>query len=293
MPRPLRLTMFFDDGISGWSESHLDVNSATLQQAVQKALGTLVIARIQLMANGPWLKYLRASFDDTFRDSQVFYLPVPDRSNTGTVINNPLWKNTESGEPWTVALLRGVGGDLYRKQIYVSGVPYTDTPDTGDPFADPILVAAYNNYRNTLVTSYGFPIWRKDIQTYPLRPITAIVPGVLPGTWNLTVPNHGVASPVPPGTRGFLMKMRYLFSSRLKLNGPYGIASVIDPNTIQLGNFPWQPGAVFTGGLFQQQTKDVQPYTEILLERFTHRKRGRPFDSPRGRSRRGTISRAY
>jgi hypothetical protein len=285
MPRPLRLTMFFTDGKTGWSESHMDMKSPDLTTAVTVASNVLAPARQALMADGPWLQYLRASFDDTFRDAQVIYLPPPpqDPQNQNRFNNNPFYVGRESGVAWTVALLRGVGGDLYRKQIYVSGLPFIDESDINDPLSDPVFVASFQQYRLVLTQSYGFPIWRKDVQTFPLRPITAINPGP-PIT--LTIPNHGVPNPPAPGSRGFISKAHYYSPSKIKFNGPWGIAQVVDANTLILANFP-PPGVPFQWvyGYFQLQQKDVQNYTDVIVERFTHRKRGRPFDSPRGRSR--------
>lgn len=285
MPRPLRLTMFFTDGKTGWSESHMDVKSPDLTTAVTVASNVLGPARQSLMADGPWLQYLRASYDDTFRDAQVIYLPPPplDPLNPNRFTNNPFYKGQESGVAWTVALCRGVGGDLYRKQIYVSGLPFIDESDINNPLNDPVFVAAFQQYRLVLTQGYGFPIWRKDIQTFPLRPITAINPGP-PIT--LTIPNHGVPNPPAPGSRGFISKAHYYSPNKIKFNGPWGIAQVVDANTLILANFP-PPGVQFQWvyGYFQLQQKDVQNYTDVIVERFTHRKRGRPFDSPRGRSR--------
>jgi hypothetical protein len=289
MPRPLRVTMFFSDGISGWSESHMDMVNTDLTTAITAATGLLAPVRMNLMATGPWLQYIRASFDDTFRDAQVVFMPPPPLDVTNQrFLNNPLYKGTNSGEPWTVALCRGVGGDLYRKQIYVSGLPYIDEDDIKNPLADPTFVAAFGAYRVALIGKYGFPIWKRDIQTYPQRLITAINPGP-PIT--LTVPNHGVPNPPPPGSRGFISKARYYSPNRIKFNGPWGISQVVDANTLILANFP-PPGAQFqwVSGFFQFQQKDVQAYTDVIVERFTHRKRGRPFDSPRGRSRRRATS---
>jgi hypothetical protein len=293
MPRPLRVTMFFSDNITGWSESHMDMVNQDLTTAITAATGLLAPARVNLMATGPWLQYIRASYDDTFRDAQVVYLPPPppDGSAQNRYLNNPLYKGTFSGEPFVTALCRGVGGDLYRKQIYVSGLPYIDEFDIGSPLADPIFVNAFGVYRQALIGKYGFPIWKKDIQSYPLKPITAVNPGP-PVT--VVVPNHGVPNPPPPGSRGFISKARYYSPNKIKFNGPWGISQVVDANTLILANFP-PPGVTFqwVGGYFQYQTKDVIAYTDVIVERFTHRKRGRPFDSPRGRSRTRSRSLAF
>jgi hypothetical protein len=283
--------MFFTDGETGWSESHYDLQASTLIGAITTATTVLVPARIQLLAAGPWLKYIRASFDDTFRDSQVFFAPPNGFNAAGQNANNITWKNTPANAAWTVALLRGQSGDLYRKNVYISGIPYSDVTDVSAPFQDATLTAAFQAYSAVLLNTYGFPVWQRDIATFPLRPITAIQPGL--NVFTITVPLHGVPNPPPAGSRAFLSKVKYFNPNKLKLNGPYGIISVVDANTLILTGPPPPVGFAFVSGFFQWQSKTVVPYTQFFLERFTHRKRGRPFDSPRGRSRRGAISRAF
>ena len=125
MANPLRITMFFDDGITGWSESHYDTVSTSLTNAVTFANQNLVPFRNQLLANGPWLKYIRASYDNVFRDSQVIFTPAPGTTHGGcTYQNNPNWATQQAATEWTCVLLRGVGGDLYRSLFYISGIPY-------------------------------------------------------------------------------------------------------------------------------------------------------------------------
>lgn len=288
MPRPLRITMFFTDGTYGWSESHYDITAQDLTTAVNRANTVLVPARTALLAAGPWLKYLRASFDDTFRDAQVIFTPQPPLNAANRYINAPYWTTLDSGYVWNVALLRGVGGDLYRKQIYVSGIPYPDLDDTATPQGDSKLLAGFQFYSNALVLgNYGFPVWARDVQTYPLRQITAMV-STINGT-QITVPNHGFLN--QPGYRIYLSKIKYLYTSKLKINGPYLVGQIVDANNVILAGLN-VPVANFTfiAGYAQQQKKDIAAYQSVLLERFTHRKRGRPFDSPRGRSRRTTSS---
>jgi hypothetical protein len=288
--RPLRVTMFFQDIEAGWSESHHDMLSTSLTAAISLAKTALIPQRTNLLAAGPWLKYIRASYDDTFRDAQVFFNP-PGFSKYGVppFDNNPQWDNNESADSWNAALLRGISGDLYRRQVYISGIPAYLMTDFNDPFGDAILVGAFLTYKETLVANYGFPVWQRDIQTYPLKSISFIAPSTVYG-WVLTVPNHGFS--LANGQRIFLSKSKY-YGQKFKYNGPYGLAAIIDQNTIALANFNPPVGNVYLAGYAQQQLKGTVPYTDMLLERFTHRKRGRPFDSPRGRQRRGVISRAY
>jgi hypothetical protein len=295
MARPLRVTMFFDDGITGWSESHYDTTAPTLTAAVLAATTILVPARRKLLANGPWLKYIRASYDDTWRDSQVFFLPAPNIGAFGQYLNNLAWNTQSAAVEWTTVLLRGIGGDLYRKQIYISGIPFSDPTDVLSPQDDPTMVAAFQAYRSTLVNNiYGFSVWQRDIIQFPYKTITAVQPAVLPyGGINLTIPAHGFAA--VPGNRLWCWNFRYLFQQIpvgvRTPNGAYSFA-VVDPNTINVPAFRNPPTGIFVSGQAQQQVKGVVPYQDIAMERFTHRKRGRPFDAPRGRSRRRTSSAA-
>lgn len=288
MPRPLRLTMFFTDGETGWSESQYDTTSQSLQSAVTFAIANLLPQRRQLLADGPWLKYLRASYDDTFRDSQVFFTPQPPPTRGGTAYNNnPNWTGDPAAVEFVTVLLRGVGGDLYRKQIYVSGVPYTDTPDTATPQGDPTLVKAFQGYASTLVANgYGFPVWLRDVTTFPMKTISGIIPAT--AGYNFNIPAHQFSGAF--GTRVYLSNLRFYYPQgdsfgQRTPNGAYAYI-VVDNNTINIPAFRFPVGAVFVSGLAQLNQRGVVPYQSLLMERFTHRKRGRPFDSPRGRSRR-------
>lgn len=286
MAGPLRVTMFFTDGETGWSEGHYDLTSTSLILAVEKAQVILIPYRTQLLANGPWLKFLRASYDNVFRDSQVFFNPPPTNfAANGQYVNNPNWKLLSSAVDWTTALLRGESGDLYRKQVYISGVPYIDTADVGTPQADPVLIASFQNYTNKLILNgYGFPIWQRDTTTYPLQKVLAAVAGPIGGQWNLTINQHNF--PVGAGNRVFLSQMKFVVPTGVikgHVNGPFTYV-VIDANTIGVLGFSPGPGTTFVSGIAQLNQKSVAPYTNFFMERFTHRKRGRPFDSPRGRS---------
>lgn len=291
MANRLRLTMFFDDGITGWSESHYDLTSQSLSDAVLRFTTIMLPKRRNLLAAGPWLKYLRASYDDTFRDSQVFFTAQPPTNQFGEYINNPAWAGREAAVEWTAALLRGVGGDLYRKQIYVSGIPYFDTADIGTPQQDPDLMQAFGTYKNGLVqNNYGFPVWERDLLNHPYKTVTNVVLGV--AGYTFTIPGHGFSTNTV-GTRVWLSGMQFLFpnppSPLPRPNGAYTY-KVVDADTITVFSFRFPTGGTFVTGQAQGQVKVVVPYQNLLIERFTHRKRGRPFDAPRGRQKRRTLS---
>lgn len=287
MVRPLRITAFFDDGAYGWSESHYDMISIGLQEATARFGNTVLPTRVNMMASGPWLKFVRASFDDTWRDSSVDLVPPGPIGPLGDIVNNPLWANQYASTEYQTALLRAEGGPLYRKNIYISGVPYKDPTDVSTPQQDPIFVQAFLAYAGQLRGNYGFPIWRRDIQTFPYKAVTRIAADPVSG-WQLTVPLHGFPNPVAPGTRLWCWNMRFLlqqpYGRGQNPNGAYAF-SVIDPNTLLVPAFRFPLGSFFVSGQVQMQQKDVTPYSALYLERWTHRKRGRPFDAPRGRSR--------
>jgi len=308
----LRVSMFFEDGITGWSETHYDTVRTTLQGAITTAVNTLVPARVNLLANGPWLKYIRASRDGTFRDAQIAYLPPPPMQHgTGIYINNQQWSNQQAAVDWTTALLRGVGGDFYRRQVYISGVPYNDPTDIGAPQFDAVLVQAAQQYANVLQQNgYGFAVWARDpaapgLAPVPVQNITVNAGGV---TLFTTVAPHGLpATPLSNGT--FYRVFFHGLSFTIAPGNPKRIFP--SPN----GGFPYVvqspttftvPGYLYPGspnntasyiynplsGYMQAQYRAITTYQQtggVVLERFTHRKRGRPFDSPRGRSSRRQI----
>lgn len=287
MPRPLRLTTFFTAGNTGWTETHYDTLAPSLASAVAAYTNIVVPRRMAMLAAGPWLQFIRASYDDTFRDSQVFELPPPNKIN-GIYYSNPTWKTVIAGVAWTAALCRGQSGDLYRKQVYLSGGPFSDDYLGNPPNADPAFTQAFAAWASALVSGqYGFPVWQRDVQTFPIKTIVNIGPAP---TYTLTIPNHGFTT--GPGKKVYLSKMTWLAAAgiaRWKANGPYPIVSIPSADTVVLGNFQIPLGVVWISGFAQFQQKTVVPYTSMVLEGFTHRKRGRPFDSPRGRSRRRTT----
>jgi hypothetical protein len=312
----IRVTLFFKDGETGWSESHYDTQRTTLLGAISTASTVLAPARQRLLANGPWLQYIRASFDFTFRDAQVAFLPAPAISTQqiigqivtgfGQYINNPAWSTLSAAVDWTCALIRGVGGDLYRKNIYISGIPYVDPTDDGAPQLDAALVAAAQNFGNVLFNNgYGFPTWARTAplalapvqissitQPLPGQPwlFTCAVPHNLPANFNPAATNwraflHGLkfvpiigtpARPSPSPNGGY--RFNYVTATTFTL------PTWIYPGSLQGNTLSYVPNS----GSVQAQQRAFITYQSaaggILLERFTHRKRGRPFDSPRGRS---------
>ena len=265
--------------------------------------------RVRCLAAGPWLKYVRASRDGTFRDSQIAYTaPPPTQHGASTYINNQQWSNTSSAVDWTTALLRGVGGDFYRKQIYLSGIPYNDPTDIGEPQLDPILVQAVQQYALNLVNQgYGFPVWLRDpaVAAQTLIPVTSIQWDNANTRWVFTTaaPHNLPTNPLNGGTfwRAFLHNLQFvaLAGNLLRLrpspNGGWNYVWLSN-NTFALPRwFPQGPTGPVIGnyqyiansGTFQAQQRAIVTYQMtrgIVLERFTHRKRGRPFDSPRGKS---------
>jgi len=307
----LRVTLFFDDqGSTGWSETHYDTVRTTLQGAIQAALNLLVVPRINLLAAGPWLKYIRASKDGVFRDAQVAFLPAPPVNRlTNIFINNQDWAQTSAAVDWTTALLRGVGGDFYRRQVYISGVPYIDPTDIGAPQQDPTLVGAAGVYADALTKNgYGFPVWARDPGVVAPVPIVSIAPGIAPAGYLFTTAlGHGLPmtfDPVKTTYRAFLHGLRFLptpGTQRRPVPSPNGgyPYTYVSPTQFNLPTwvFPGpnlvnQYSYIGSSGTIQAQQRAVTTYQVtggVLLERFTHRKRGRPFDQQRGRSRNRAI----
>lgn len=316
LPYP-RITLFADDGVSGWSESYYDMTATSLSAAIGTANTNLIPARQACMADGPILKYARASYDYVFRDAQIVFIPPPGTRNTlGQYINNNAFTNAKNQQPvpasWDfgVALYRGINSDIYRCLRPLSGIPFYDMEDVSAIITDAPFLNAYDEFIQCLTGTvafngqpYGFPVWLRD-QTNPLyaiKPITGFVTSPGPNVvYGVTVPNHGIPVPYPPNPpqptfRYSLQNVRILnvTSNKVQLNGSYGIISVPDANTIYLAGFPNPTGLVFLSGMGQLQQRGVVPFRSAVLERVTHRKRGRPFDAPRGRSRRRIVRGVY
>lgn len=286
MPNMPRATMFFSDGKYGWSESHYDpVDGDSLQVVLTKAI-ELATARSLLLGAGPTLDYIRVSYDSVWRDSLVApgiqpYGPPPNYYNKK--FPPP---DGNSDVAYSVFQAMGLSGTLFRKPIYLSGVPDVVITDPQSNPINPDWRKAFNAYRAILIATWGFKVIDRDPTSNPPKTIQAISYANPPGLTTLNVPGHGLLT----GDKVRVYGVKQAPNTN-KLNGVWFVTVPVvggnpDVNNIQLNGYGTLDPKWLGGGQIQKQIYAVKPYTDVFIKRETHRKRGRPFDSPRGRLKR-------
>jgi len=275
-----RLTIFFEDGKYGWSESHFYRAPVTdLHQVINDGV-ILARARADLLGTGPTINELRASFDDVFRDSfiNVFNPPLQTTLFAGGGSVPP---EVTSDLPYSVTLLRLESGANYRRSLYLSGVPdaYQLDPNAqygaqwetnfglwADQLADDPV--------NQTTGLWGFKALQRppDVPTFPITGITFGLPTIITAVGNTFTVGQRIhirlvkQTPKKPSVNGFW----------------YVLAKTGDQVTLANSSFA---GEAYLGGgiVYDAQTYAIKPYTDVRIVRETHRKRGRPFDCPHGR----------
>ena len=260
-----KLTMFFKDGEYGWSETHYYATVNAPLETVLLQGKVLATVRSTLLGNQPRLTYLRVSYDDVWRDSLI------DSRSSDVMVNTD---GPDAEIPYSVILVRGNSGTLYRKSIYVSGIADSAIVDPAGPKLTADYLKAFKKYFTALTDFWGFRVIIRDTVTNPYRDVTAIT-GPAPMTF--TVPAHGLA------TNDSIRYQGYKDQAKASCNGIWTIDKV-DADNFKLRGFT-QFLLPLKFGRIQKRTIGVVPYTELIIVGETHRKRGRPFDSPRGRAK--------
>lgn len=269
-----RCNLFFELLKRGWSETYFTPNLANPEVALNTT-ERLVAPRVALLAApltaiAPRLTEIRISDVDVQRDSLVKAIAPADGTANGGPAGDCL--------PINVALLMRLNsGSLYRRQLYIRGIPAQLSNQQGEykPNAD------YNTKLDAFFTalrinSFGIYAWLKP--TAPVRPLKAIL-GVqnLPGGVTIETPGHGLINNDQirvqscPGTQG--------------VRGNWHV-HVIDDQHYSLVGAPPYTGVYIGGGLWYKRIQDTVIFTDMNVEGLTHHDTGRPFDSPRGRRRR-------
>jgi hypothetical protein len=277
-----RATMFFKQGEFGWSETHWHQNINITTGALYTASLGLANARAALLDSQSTLNEVRVSQDTVFRDSLVETF-IPPLSGAGFGGGGAFGL-----QPFDVLSLRAEGTSQYRKIIYLGGIEssFWSNPFVG--ISDPGWLAYFNIYKAELLANWGFKAQVSPDKTMINIPpptgydITAVDPG-LPNVYTITHPGPGFATHQKVRIRG----VRMLNPRTPRVAGNYVAQVTTATTTIISQNHP--PGQQYdpaSDGFIWAETVDVIPYTDVIQDNFTHRKRGRPFDEPRGRSRR-------
>lgn len=270
-----KCTFFFELAKYGWSETWFR-QEATPDAALASSK-VLAAQRASLLASPAQLSAVRISDESIQRDS-LFFEWTGNALEGGNTFGN-------SDIPNTAALLRIEAGSLYRRNLYLRGIPDSFVTEPNGLVLDPAWNKNFQGYRSLLINSQ----WHlKAIQKTPPPPtqfITGAARGAN-GTWTVTLQNQlpGISN----GSRIRISKTQGV----PRLNGYWLVyPDPLGAALIYLLNSGGIYGNWTGGGYAALLSPSYNPVTNVIVERATHRITGRPFDEPRGQRRRVLRSR--
>lgn len=265
----VRLTMFFEQGKYGWTETFYLPNS-TLSDALTKGF-ILRERRRNLLGANATIKALRVSDDAFFRDSLL--QTVPSDLGNGLLT----WGNSDPA--FTALLWRLEGGERHRRQLYMRGVP-DEVIQIPDP---PVFRPAYQKVLDAYILEIKTGAWAfKIIQVPPTVPAIAVAnfvnsdpPVVTTGV------NHGYATGDNVLIRGVV---GFETGAGRNANGRWYV-NVLTVQSFEIKGRPIPVGSYLSGGTCVKRVYGLVDISNAEVVRIAKRSTGRPFDSPVGRRR--------
>lgn len=298
VPNP-KLTMQFNGGSNGWSESHFYTSQVPISNfSLQSAAQQLCLARCECL-DGVQSRLFAAvlSLDNVSHDSAdvdisgIIPDPVhgyagiggPDPSNTGA------WSFQTVHVSWRIRL--NTTNAQTNPNEYIAGMPASDGQTGPYPYNDsaPTVASFLDKYMALLVGGPWGALGRSwSNGPYPIDGINFVAQGATsPARFQINLsPPFPAAFNFPIG--GYVRMNGTTYTSpqkRLRLNGTYIIANYDVASGIVTVNVPRVLVApTFTGfGELDTATAEVFQYTSFAYKPITHRKRGKPFGGGRGR----------
>jgi hypothetical protein len=266
-----KVNFFFQVNNAGWSETYYNT-AATGDDLVPLVL-RLGNQRSFLLADNAVFNYVRISDDEVQRDVVPFAIPSPWTIPLVT----PRWG--DSDQPFTALLVRLSAGALYRRPLFLRGIPdsMTHTVNGWDPTGP--YITAFNRFIALLVSDgWALRVQDKDINPFkPVLGINSLVP------LQLNVVNHGLVA----GDTVRISRTRGIPVANVPYSGVNGlrrVLSVQDANNFTtVAVFPTPQGQYTDGGTVHKIALKLVRITLGQILRLTHRIVGRPFGQPRGR----------
>lgn len=274
-----KLTMFFTQGVYGWSESFFrEAGSETLQAQMDRAL-ILAPKRIKCSGEGTSLPFLKVSIEGTARDVLLYSYAA----RTNTVPTGQSGK--ESDIRFTSALIRRTSADNRSfSNYYLRGIWDTLVGGTGFSAADPLWNGNLAEFRGTTIAQ-GWGFMAKNYATSKSKYNIATLVQNADGKITYTT----VSDVFPPETFG--TKQKIFVSGILGSVLANGVLIVVPSaarvcTTIKrIPILPYLGGGILTWNqLVFVPTADMQPLRAVL------KKTGRPPYLSRGRSPARKIS---
>lgn len=296
-----KFTMEFTYGQIGWTESHYYLTTPPLTDSTLNAAGiALANARVQCLdgVNGK-LTGMKLSVDNVNRDVYKYgnaAVPQPGASGYagGPVVDGIVWTWQSPQVSWPINI--ETQNATSESITYIAGMPAA-TDQTGPGPLD--VGTAPSPY--TYLGIYGRALingpWGALSRTWPTPTITpgnstamGAVPTYLPAT--ATNPATFALSLTPVMAGGTAVPGSYIRLGGLKwtggvkrqrFNGTYQVTAIVGGLITVAAPRAYVPVNFTSSGYAQLSTVTVQDYLSFTVDNITHRKRGRPFDLPRGR----------
>lgn len=275
-----RVTWFFKDNNTGYGWS-VTLWPTTQNGTLGGALGlakTLALKMGNTFAPGVAISEIRASFDDTFRDSAVAPGPVAGTvANDGQLVFNASLVNRIPSHPNLCQLCRLECGINYRGSLFWSGPPSDYLSEVASGYTvDPVTDAAMSK----LMTAISNGDWSLEVLPKGADgpAATAIQNVVFTGTVpTVTSTAHGLRPGTPVRIIGAKMNGGRFSCSNLPV-------AIVDVNTFTIPGYKrTNHGAYIGGGTVQDVTRVIQVITDATAGGVTTHKRGRFFGQRRGR----------
>lgn len=275
MPISAKINFFFKQGELGWSETYYAVKENT--RAALDSAKTVMPFRVGLLggiggAENPRLAEIRVSDVAIERDSLTYNVPPADGSFSAGPRGAALVHSA--------LLIDALATDRYRRSLMLRGFRQDLIGPGGVYTPQPGFVLNFNAFATKLKTEQ----WGILAITKPDAPLTF-------ASFDLTAPNNiqifcGGDAPPPVLVN---QSVRISASPGVKgLRGNYIVVAVDGPGrTFRIQKTVTQISGVLRGlGKWYVRVPAVFTFTDIDIDRLTHRITGRPFDLPVGRRRR-------
>lgn len=293
-----KITMGFNGGVNGWTESHFYTSQVPLTDAGLMADAVNLVAKRCAALDGVNSKLVmaRISLDDVNRDSeQVQTIPAPDPikgyysqggpdpSDTAT------WSYQTVQVSWPVILK--TDSSTTNPIEYLAGMPARNKQDGSLPNASPAptpqsYLIKYLNYLTTgkwgaLARSWSGLAYLVTAFTYV--PAAGAAPPQFQFTFGAPFPDRTI---FPAGGLFRLNGFTYTTPQKLvRYNGTYQVENYNASTGVLTTNVPRAIVAPVPSmfGSIEAATGAVVPYRAYTFRPITHRKRGRPLLAGRGR----------
>lgn len=300
VPNP-KITMEFDCGAQGWTESHFYTSAVPLtsQQLVADTIALCKARTLALDGTVAQLVACRLSLDNVNRDADHIDptdIPNPNKTSGGYsggpgTTSKP-WTYTGPHAAWPVQLSTENATTNPIEYVTIGSVPPDQAGNGALDAAGQNVAYFVRKYLAVLCAGKWGALYRNwpapAVVSFPVgsetfNPAAGQNPSQI--AFSLAAP-FPVASTFPPGAFVRLQGCTYQSAQkRLRLNGTYQVGNYNATTGVLTVNVPRLiVGPTFMlPGYLQLATAGVTPYTKGVIRNLTHRKRGRPLDASRGR----------